>query len=204
MEKQVEKREIEFVVHFTRFENLNNILENGLKTREYLEDNEPDAIFNDEYRYDGYKNSICCSICHPNYKMFFPLRQADLNNEWVVIGIKKDIIWEKECAFCIENAASNNVTSIPLEERKGKQAFKKLYKEIEGKPSRSELGIAKSCPTNPQAEILVFDNIAPEDIIGVAFQNKKRVKEYEELYDNFQFIYHKAYFMPRTDWRDWQ
>lgn len=204
MKKEVERRDIEYIVHFTRFENLNSILENGLKTREYLEQHMPDAIFNDSYRYDGFKNSICCSICHPNYKMFYPLREADKNNEWVVIGIKKDVIWEKDCAFCVENAASNNVTAIPIEKRKGKKAFKKLYKDIEGRPTRDELGITKTCPTNPQAEILVFDNIEPENIIGIAFQNNERVEEYKKLYKDFHFIYHRAYFVPRTDWRHWQ
>jgi len=204
LKKQVEKREIEFILHFTRLENLKSILDNGLKTREYLETNNPEAIFNDDYRYDGFKNSICCSICHPNYKMFFPLRQADPKNEWVVIGIKKDIIWEKDCAFCIENAASNNVTSIPLEKRKGKKAFKKLFKEVKGKPTREKLGINKACPTNPQAEILVFDNISSQDIVGVAFQKSDRVKEYEKSHKGFNFVYHKAFFIPRVDWRDWQ
>lgn len=204
MKKIVESRGIEFVIHFTRIENLASILEKGIITRQELEDNKDDAIFNDEYRIDGFKNATCCSICHPNYKMFYSLREADKTQEWVVIGIKKEIIWEKDCAFCVENAASSNVTSIPIEERKGIDAFNKLFKELEEKPTRKDLGISESCPTNPQAEILVFDNINPEDIVGVVFQSKERVKEYTKIYDDMNFVYHRAFFMPRTDYKFWQ
>ena len=101
----VESRNIEFVVHFTRIEILVSILKNGIIPRQELESNNSEAKFNDEHRIDGFKNATCCSICHPNYKMFYSYRQADLAQEWVVIGIKKDIIWEKDCAFCVENAA---------------------------------------------------------------------------------------------------
>ncbi len=204
MKELVKKRDIKFVFPFTRLENLKSILENGLKSRQYLEDNESNSIFNDEYRLDGYKESICCSLCHPNYKMFYRLRQENPEQEWVVIGIKKSIIWKKDCAFCVENAASNNVTSIPLVDRKGKRAFKQIFKEDPTKPNRKKLGIQDSCPTNPQAEILVFDDIEPENIFGVVFQSKDRADEYEKLYNDFQFIYHRAYFMPRTDWQNWQ
>lgn len=204
MKDVVKNRDIKFVLHFTRLENLKSILENGLKSRQFLQDNNSTSTFNDLHRYDGCKNAICCSIDHPNYKMFYQLRQENLEQEWVVIGIKKSVIWKKDCAFCVENAASSNVTSIPLEERKGKKAFKRIFQEDVNKPTREELGIIDACPTNPQAEILVFDDIEPENIVGVAFQNRDRVKEYKALYDGFQFIYHKAYFMPRSDWQNWQ
>ena len=39
------------------------------------------------------------------------------------------LIRNKDCAFCIENAASNSVTSISINQRKGLQAFMKLFDE---------------------------------------------------------------------------
>jgi len=204
MRKIVESRGIEFVIHFTRIENLKSILENGIIPREELENNNTSATFNDQYRIDGCKNATCCSICHPNYKMFYTLRQEDTDQEWVVIGIKKDIIWEKDCAFCVENAASANVTSIPIWQRKGKEAFQKLFEELINPPTRKELKIPESCPTNPQAEILVFDYIEPEDIVGVAFQNQDRADEYAKLYKGFNFIYHRGFFKPRVDYEFWR
>lgn len=201
----IQVRGIEYVLHFTRIENLEFILKNGIKTRQELENNNEEAVFNDTLRLDGHKDATCCSISHPNYKMFYSYRQAELEQEWVVIGIKKDIIWKKDCAFCVENAASNNVRVIPISQKKDINAFTKLFEEINGKPLRQDLGIPNYCTTNPQAEILVFDTILPEDIIGVGFQSKARANEYKALYGNkFQFIYHKAFFMPRRDWSHWQ
>jgi hypothetical protein len=204
LKKIVEDRGIEFVIHFTRIENLKSILDNGIKSRKKLEKYKMNSIFNDEYRIDGFENATCCSICHPNYKMFYSLRQSNPKQEWAVIGIKKDIIWKKDCAFCIENAASSNVTSIPIEQRKGKKAFKKLFDELTTSPTRKELKIPDSCPTNPQAEILVFEDIKPEDIVGVAFNNSTTAEEYKKLYKDFQFIYHRAFFGPRLDYEFWR
>lgn len=201
----IQASKIEYVLHFTKIENLASILENGIQTRQELENNNEHALFNDAQRIDGHRDATCCSISHPNYKMFYSYRQANLEQEWVVIGIKKNIIWKKDCAFCVENAASNSVRFISISQRKGIDAFSKLFQEIDGKPPRQDLCIPDSCPTNPQAEILVFDTILPEDILGVAFQSQKRKEEYTNIYkDRFQFIYHKAFFMPRQDWRHWQ
>lgn len=203
MKELVKKRDIQLVVHFTRLKNLKSILEHGLKSRIFLEDNKSDATFNDQYRHDGCKEAICCSITHPNYKMFYKYRQENPEEEWVVLGIKKRIIWKKDCAFSVENAASNNVTKIPIDDRKGKKAFKKLFKEDSSKPTREKLGIADSYPTNPQAEILVFDDISPKDIFGVVFQTNDRVEEYEKLYDGYEFITHDYYFSYREDYENW-
>jgi len=203
LKKLVKKRNIELVVHFTRIENLKSILENGLKSRKYLEDNKSNSIFNDEYRLDGHKEAICCSITHPNYKMFYQLRQENPKQEWVVLGINKNIIWKKDCAFSIENAASSNVTSIPLKDRKSKEAFKKLFEEYPTKPTREKLGISEAYPTNPQAEILVFDDITPKDIFGVVFQSEARAEEYKKLYDGYEFVVNSYYFSYRKDYENW-
>ena len=143
-------------------------------------------------------------VPHPNYKMFYPLWHGDRSVEWVVIGCKPDILWEKDCAFCVENAASNNVTCIPIEDRKGEQAFNLIFDEAEGVPSRAELDLLDSFPTNPQAEILVFDKIEPENIIGAICQSKPREIELINQYPDFEFLYHRADFSARKGWEHWQ
>ncbi|MEW8185890.1 MAG: DarT ssDNA thymidine ADP-ribosyltransferase family protein [Candidatus Thiodiazotropha endolucinida] len=197
---------IKYVYHFTRLQNLDSILLEGLMSRQDLDSCEwdtPPAI-NDPYRFDNCLDAICCSIGHPNYKMFYRLRQQYKGEEWVVLGLKARILWEKDCAFCVENAASNNVTSIPIEERRSLDAFNQLFEEYDGKPSREDLGIPNKCPTHPQAEILVFENIEPEYIIGAVFESRQRVDEYRTQYDDFQFMYHKAPFKPRGDYEHWR
>lgn len=204
MKDFVEKKGIKYLVHFTRLENLTSILEDGLIPRNELESSAINATFNDEHRYDNCKDALCCSVSHPNYKMFYSLRMENPDVEWCVLGIKKKVLWEKDCAFCIENAAKSSVTSIPLDERKGKDSLKKLFDEIDGFPARSELKIPDNFPTNPQAEILVFDKIEPDDIIGVCFQNEDRKNEYKKLYNSFKFIYNDEFFSYRKDYEHWR
>ena len=205
MENFVNSRGIEYILHFTRSDNLDSILSNGLIPRDKLEETGIISTFNDTYRYDNCRNALCCSIGHPNYKMFYSLRTSNPTTEWCIIGIKKDILWDKDCAFCIENAASNSVTAIPINQRKGLPAFMKLFDQIENRPTRDILDIPDYCPTNPQAEVLVFDRINLNDIIGVVFQSQQRAEEYTSRYNREDFfIYHRGFFGPRKDYDHWR
>ena len=205
MRDSIAKRKIDYVWHFTRLSNLDSILRLGLIGREQLEQcDEPLAYINDNYRLDHQKDAVCCSIGHPNYKMFYSLRVNDPDEEWVVIACKPDILWEKDCAFCTENAASNSVTCIPIEHRKGREAFERMFDEVEGIPSRADLGLPDDCPTNPQAEILVFGNIEPQYIVGTICYSKARETELKEKYPNFEFLYHRSFYSARKDYENWK
>lgn len=205
MQNAVNQRGVEYLVHFTRLENLDSILLNGLISREQLPMVNPYALFNDYLRLDNCKNANCCSITFPNYKMFYSLRMQDTTKEWCVLGIKRDILWEKPCAFCVENAASTNATSIPIINRMGVNAFNRLFDEIAGKPPRMQLELPYNCTTNPQAEVLVFDRINLNDIIGVVFQSQQRADEYRSRYNREDFfIYHRGFFGPRKDYDHWR
>ncbi len=204
MEHAVRAREIKWIFHFTRIENLHSILSDGIIPREYLEANKAKVEYNDRLRLDGQEKASCFSIGHPNYKMFYSLRQQNTEQEWVVIACKIEILWLKDCAFCQENAASNNVTCIPLQHRKGIAAFEKLFEPIEGKPSRGELGLPASYPTNPQAEVLIFNVIEPTYIIGAYCQTKDRANSLKETYPGFQFVYKESPFSYRRDYAHWK
>ena len=136
--------------------------------------------------------------------MFYRLRQENPDVEWVVIGLKPSVLWEKDCAFCVSNAASNEVTSIPIQTRKGAAAFNRLFEEDPGKPTRQVLGISDACPTNPQAEVLVFGNIETSYIIGAVTQKKETEESLKAQYPNYQFVYHKALFSARKDYEHWK
>lgn len=182
MKSVVETRGIQSLMHFTRVENLISIFEHGLLPVDSLNKQEMDFQFNDQIRLDNCKNASCLSIQFPNYKMFNKYRcKEDKNIDWVVLGIKTEVLWEKDCAFCVENAASSNVRHKSLEERKGIEAFNRLYDEYPGKPSRSQLCLEDSFPTNPQAEVLVFDIIEPKYIWGIAFKDKQTQNKYNSL-----------------------
>lgn len=204
MKDTIKSKDIKYVWHFTRLDNLDSILTNGLVSRASISNNGIKSIFNDDCRLDEQEDSICCSIAHPNYKMFYRLRCENPKTEWVVLLLKTKILWKKDCAFCVTNAAANIVTRIPINERKSIDAFNNLFAEAEGKPERKELGISNACPTNPQAEVLVFDDIETKYINGVITQNKAKETELIAKYPDFDFLYHRAPFNPRKDYEHWK
>lgn len=163
-------------------ENVHSIFTDGIVPRATLEKNQTPVAYNDAYRHDGFKNASCLSIGYPNYKMFYRLRQQDTSIDWVIFSIKSEILWTKDCAFCTDNAASSIITSIPIDQRKGVQAFNSMFLPIQGKPSRAELKLPLNYTTNPQAEVLVFDTIAPNEIIEVIVPNTIKEEELKVLY----------------------
>lgn len=205
MQHAVNQREIKYLVHFTRVENIVSIFKNGLTPVVTLCQNGINFSYNDEYRLDNCKDANCLSIQFPNYRMFFRYRKQNLNVDWVVLGIRKDILWERDCAFCVENAASNNVRATLLSNRKGVRAFNRLYDEYPGKPTRVQLGLIPALPTHPQAEVLVFDVIKPEDIIGVAFESEDQKNKYASLIpSNIKSKVIERLFSARDDFEYWR
>ena len=204
MRTAVENKGVQYLVHFTRVENLGSIFQNGLIPVSTLDDLGMDYSFNDEYRLDNCCEATCLSIQFPNYKMFYKYRCENPNSDWVVLGIQKDVLWEKDCAFCIENAASSNVTSIPLHQRKGVDAFNQLYNDYPGKPSRNSLGISSKLPTHPQAEVLVFNIVEPKYIRAVAFHNLNDKNKYAHLVpSDVQIEIVPGLFSYRDDYANW-
>lgn len=204
MDNAVKQRNISWLYHFTRLENLSSILADGIVPREVLEANNAEVKYNDGMRLDGQRGASCFSIGHPNYKMFYRLRQEDKKQEWIVIACKKEVLWLKDCAFCHENAASNNVTAIPIQDRKGIAAFEKLFASVDGKPAREEIKLHKSYPTNPQAEVLIFDVVEPKYIIGAFCQSTARANELKKIYQaKYQFVYKALPFSYRSDYEHW-
>ena len=204
LKKAVKNLGIPYLYHFTRFENLDSILKHGLIGRQKLEERGIDHSVNDSLRLDGELSAICCSIGHPNYKMFYPLRLGNPDVDWIVLALKKSVIWNKTCAFCSTNAASGTVTSISIEDRIGFTPFVSLFNELENIPSRSELKLDKYCPTDPQAEVLVLEDIEPKFIVGGMTANGKLAEELRAKYPKFIFKYVRQAFGPRTDYEHWK
>ena len=204
IKKVVEEYEIKYLVHFTQADNLQSIFKHGLLSVNALEERGIIYKRNDQYRLDGFPNAICLSIQFPNYKMFYKYREQNPEVDWAILGIRKEILWEKQCAFCSDNAASSKISSTSISERMGVTAFKRMYDEWPGKPSRKILGIEKSYPTNPQAEVLVFDAIEPSYNWGVAFideETKNKYKKYLPI--NIKAEVQSSLFKYRVDWEHW-
>ena len=199
-------RDIKHCVHFTNVINLPSILTHGLLSIADLEEAEVDYNFNDNLRLDNLEDSISVSISSPNYKMFYQLRNDNPSDNWVVLILDSAKILNLDCAFCYTNAANINVSSIPLVERKTYSAFQTLFAEKQDHATRKEMGLSPNEPTDPQAEILVFNPIPVSAIKMAYFNNVQVMEQYSTLLDiaNIPFACNSKYYYPRHDYSFWQ
>lgn len=181
------KRAIPYLVHFTHVNNLASILNKGLLPRKKLHDENHSFYYNDELRLDGRPEASSLSISHPNEKMFYKYRINGFENDWVVLVIKPEVLWEKEVAFCKHNAACSLMTNASLASLANPAAFEGMF-------SGQREGYLKSHDTSDvQAEVLVFDTIEPSYIKGVVFLDQSSAqKHFDTLYKyNKGFITNK-------------
>ena len=100
------KRCITTLFHFTRIENLQSILHEGLIGRSILETRGKQFLWNDNDRSDCCPQATCLSISFPNYKMFWEIRKTKekaegiKDSQWVVLLLDAKVLWELDCAFC--------------------------------------------------------------------------------------------------------
>jgi len=201
------EREIKKLIHFTRLNNLKSILSHGLLGRSSLErmSSTDRPIFNDAHRFDGYPEAICLSISFPNYRMFYKLNSTN-QKEWVLLTLESYILWEFDCAFFEENAASNSAKQIALPRRKEYSSLVQMFMDYPPN-KRQDLGIPNNYTTNPQAEVLVLEPIAPKYISEIHFCDRAVMEGWlDENGRNYsqRFIVNREYFSPRVDWTEWQ
>jgi len=202
----VKERNISKLVHFTHTDNLSSILKIGLISRKLVERLPKKQNFrvNDSQRLDGQTDAISLSIEFPNYRMFYKYHQKDYDN-WVVISLKPEVLWDFDCAFCHTNAASNACRSIDLEERKEEIALEKLFHDYD-QIQRKVLNIPEYYPTDPQAEILVFEKIPIEYFSKIHFYDCGCMLKFVNLHPDAQSLFeiNRSYFKARRDYSHWQ
>lgn len=162
--------QIPYLLHFTRVVNLPTIMAHGLYPIGRVHEIGAVPIINDQYRLDGHRNSTSISIGFPNCQMFYKYRMADTEVEWAILVLHPSILWVKNCAFCRHNAADGRISTLPLANLMTPRSFIGMYDEIEGMTTREEQKLKSYDPTDVQAEVLVFDVIEPQYVIGVIFE----------------------------------
>lgn len=165
------EREVPGLVHFTRLSNLASILQYGIYPIARAEEVGLQAEINDAARWDGHRDGTSVSIGFPNSSMFFKVRQENPEVDWVVLLLRKEILWEKRCSFCRYNAADGRIAGQPIDQLTTRAAFEGMYESIDGHASREGQRLKNFDPTDVQAEVLVFDVIEPRHIIKVAFES---------------------------------
>ncbi|MBR9839928.1 MAG: DUF4433 domain-containing protein [Rhodobacteraceae bacterium] len=179
--EMVRERRIEQLIHFTRCENLEMILDKGLLSVADLEMERLGVIRNDAFRLDGKSDAICLSVSFPNYRMFYKYRCERQGVEWAILRLNPAILWELECLFYRMNAADHRMRRRAKSELQGSDSFAAMFGDVEGvRPFN-----LNSChPTNAQAEVLVLEPIDPRYILSVAFETEESHRRWAHLIGN--------------------
>lgn len=195
---RVLERQIPYLVHFTPLYNLPSILQNGLQSRNRLAD--CDYIGTDESRADGWLDWISLSISFPNYRMFYKKRNLNTLN-WIVLIIKKEVLWELECKYILTNASSNEIKLFEDSKWSCVEAFENMFSYKEDR-----INIPEFYTTDPQAEVMVHDEIPRRYIEMIVVKNQLDQFEADKLchLKNIQVKICQKLFSYRIDYAHWQ
>lgn len=214
-QNEIEKRGIEYLIHFTPTLNLYSILEQeklmSRATLENLDIEQFDILdyvqFTDNVRYDD-KNYLNLSLSGPNTFLFSKFRQKttnDLTINWCVLKIDPKHIYDFETLFSVTNAASN-AAKRQFGISGDIQKFRKLFlvelniNTFSGTRNIKRGNIAEKYPTDVQAEILIKDSLPSKSIFSVCFQTKEKLAEAKAAmyeFDTSNFIVDSEIFTPK-------
>jgi hypothetical protein len=154
-------RDVRLLFHFTQIANLAGIVEHGLSCRRVLAGPEYLAYASSKYRIDGNDGAVSVSISRLNRWMFNKKRKDSGHRDWVVLGLRPDILWTHDCRFCWRNAGHDKIKDH-RGFRGGPWAFTRMF----AGDDEARRDLPPSCPTDPEAEVQVLERIAPELIVG--------------------------------------
>lgn len=211
IERFVKNRGITSLLHFTKVANVPGILEHGLLGRQTIASSGLKAELNDQYRYDNAADSVCASISFPNYKMFYSLQQKNLGDDWAVLRLSPRVLWEIPCAYCFSNAASSEITRIPIKSRMESKYLESMFEDIPPKTMRVKLGIPDEYTTDPQAEVLILGAVDPKYIVNISVNGAGKIKNkpfmskcFKPYAERFKFLHDESLFTYRKDYGHWK
>lgn len=176
--ERVAARQIPYLVHFTRVENIPSIMKAGLLSVRDLREAAATFVANDQGRWDGHAAASCLSIAHPNEKLFYRWRKQNPETAWVVLVLTPDIMTALPVAFCPHNAADARMRKKDIKTLQSVAAFDEMFAEHETTPHRDLQGLSSFDPSDVQAEVLVFEKIPPTNIVGAAFCDSVALQKY--------------------------
>ncbi len=168
----LQKRGVTRLCHFTKVKSLVHILtsEDGILATDFI--NQDIKQQNDMERHDNATNYVCCSIQYPNGWYWDLVKKRDdsqIFKEWVVLVIDLDILKNVKFHFSACNSAykfgkyiRNDVTNIS-------DVFNSPTIKMRYRPT----SMLECCPTDDQAEILVYKNVPLRYISGIIVGNEE-------------------------------
>jgi hypothetical protein len=133
--------------------------------------------------------------------MFYKYRMQSDAKGWVVISIKPEVLWKYNCAFCKHNAADSRISNRNIDDLYNIKSFEEMFLD-DSAGTRLEESLQPCDTTDPQAEVLVFNNIPIKYILSVGFENEDLLEITNSKYNkgvasNIAFFMAKNYFKPR-------
>jgi hypothetical protein len=181
---EIQRRNIDCLIHFTPTINLMSMCEQGhILSRQELKrigvanpELEEYVEFNDSIRLDKRDNYINMSVMFPNHFLLSRFREKSdyAYMKWCVIRINPKYIYAQDTLFSVTNAASNaarNQFGINGTYEKFIQMFSEQLSisSMSGNRLLVRNKLPASYPTCVQAEVLVLDKIPMADILEVCF-----------------------------------
>ncbi|NIE66848.1 DarT ssDNA thymidine ADP-ribosyltransferase family protein [Burkholderia sp. Ax-1719] len=172
------RRGITRLCHFTSSRNLIHVLATGyLKDRATLDaETVQDVNPTDDYRLDGHRDKICCSVEYPNsFYLDIVARKDPVFLDWVILFINPVVLWNPGTLFCPRNAAAESGGLIS----DGWPGYQSMFaQQIAGAGGKvfSRKNAHLTCsPTDMQAEVLVPGPIPVNALLGMAMSSEKQV-----------------------------
>lgn len=173
-------RGISRLCHFTPSRNLVHIATDpiGILSSARLREDEK-AVLNatDVQRLDGFPDHVCCSVQYPNAWYFRKARDdKSLFADWVVLFLKPDPLWTAGTKFSARNAAANRGGGVAEGELAFDSMFSPTVVGAYGKTFARQATHPSWLTTDQQAEVLIPDRVAREDILGVVVASESQAK----------------------------
>ena len=207
VEEQIAARNVRYLCHFTRIENLAGILCHGLLSVNELKRMSVEFNYNDQYRLDHRTDYISLSVAFPNYRLFFKNRSTSQTTEssWVVLILRPSVCWELPVLFCATNAASSRISRSDTRALEGSKAFRELFDDGDQGIQRSARGLTDDLTWDPQAEVLVPQHIPVEYISTIVFFDREfpEAKQHAQRRE-IRCVINQRLYGKRVDWLYWQ
>ena len=121
-------------------------------------------------------------------------------DDWAVIRLSPNILWELDCLFTETNAATRYIKETPDNALRGAVALEKLFA---GEEIRQQQQLKSFDTTDVQAEVMVSGIIPPNYFVDLNFHYQNRIKDLVGLqalaktFPQYQWKIRPEYFYQR-------